>query len=199
MMLKVIFKLLACWWRSFGVWMRNWTLSTNMQEDRKPLFSAWHTHTWYVRGMWLVRLEITPAHLCLWTNTHTHTQTGECLRFVEPHRRPGPGMFGVVTACQPCVPHAGLSKQTWREGGQGRATATTEPVLPSPAGSRSTLLPHNNRPHGNLSVGSVLNTNSLWLSVIPPSVHLYILNKWLDLRAVTHTHWCTCSTQYNSF
>lgn len=62
-----------------------------MQQGQiKPSFqpgtyTRTHTHAKCVWRMWSVRLEITPVHLCLWTNTHTYSNK-ECLRFVEPRQ-----------------------------------------------------------------------------------------------------------------
>lgn len=122
-----------------------------------------HAHTWYFRGMSLVRLEIASAHLCLWTNTHTYV-----------HKRRSVKGFRSLTASpdQAClewslpVSHAflmlGSANKTWREGGQGWATVTTESVLPQPrpVNRRSVLLPHNNRTHGNPSLLAVFWTQT---------------------------------------
>ena len=58
-------------------------------------------------------------------------------------------------------------------GQRDRRAAPASAMAPS---TRSLLLPHNQlSPWQPLSVGSVLNTNWLWLSVccFPPSLHLY--------------------------
>lgn len=44
-----------------------------------------HAHTWYFRGMSLVRLEIASAHLCLWTNTHTYVHKRRSVKGFRSH------------------------------------------------------------------------------------------------------------------
>lgn len=97
----------------------------------QSFFSAWHIQALNIfKGCLLITGNNFSSSM--FVDKHAHMCTSECFRFVEPHCWLREGMFRVVSASQACVPYAGLSKQTWRGGGQDRATAAAEPGLPQP-------------------------------------------------------------------
>lgn len=126
--------------------------------------------------MSLVRLEITSAHLCLWT--HTCTKWG--LRSsnagsAQAQPRLSPGVFRAVAASKPYVsPQTVLKRARVDEAG-----LLWPQSLPQsrPINGRSVLLPHNNRPHGNLLLLALFwtQTASRCLLFLPVSPSVYLL------------------------
>lgn len=119
--------------------------------------------------MSLVRLEITSAHLCLWT--HTCTKWGGL-------RSSSAGSAQASFERSLPVSHTFLLKRSWREREWTRPGCCDHSLPQSrPINGRSVLLPHNNRPHGNLFLLALFwtQTASRCLLFLPVSPSVYLL------------------------
>lgn len=135
--------------------------------------------------MCLVSLEITPVHLFCWTNTHTYTYR-ECLRFVEPRRRPELASLEWSLPVSHALVMPSSANRHEKRAGQGGCDHSARFSSVATLHRQICPAPRNNRSHGKTSPLALFRTLALAFTPTPLPLNLYIFNKWLNLSACVH-------------